>query len=135
MGRVNWHEFAACRGADPDLFFPPVVEENRGASRVAKAAEENRIATAKSYCAICPTSRICLDQALERGEKVGIWGGVDLEAPRKLQDRQRAARKRGRKKERSDAAIRRVATEADVHEIAKWRRRAIDALDKREKKA
>lgn len=121
---MNWLDLAACRGADPNLFFPPVIEEHTGASKEAKEAEADRIATAKSYCAICPVSRICLDEALLRGEKVGIWGGVDLEAPKRLRERKRAAEKRRRLKERSDARARRLELEADVVQIAKWRARA-----------
>jgi Transcription factor WhiB len=55
----------ACRGADPDLFFPLPGE----------SAEP-----AKAICAVCPVRAVCLALARGRGERYGIWGGVDLGA-------------------------------------------------------
>ena len=121
---MNWLELAACRGADPNLFFPPEFDEHTGASKEAKDAEEKRIAMAKAYCAICPVSRVCLEEAIARGEKVGVWGGVNLQAPRLLRERKRAATRRKSTRERSDAKARRMELEADVVQIAKWRARA-----------
>jgi len=57
----SWREFAACNGADPDLFFP-----NRGGS--------GRLA--KMICMKCPVRELCLEDALARQEKYGIWGGM-----------------------------------------------------------
>jgi WhiB family redox-sensing transcriptional regulator len=56
-----WQTEAACRGLDPDLFFPVW-----GAS----ATE------AKAVCATCPVAAECLEFALANGEHFGIWGGV-----------------------------------------------------------
>jgi len=62
----------ACSAADPDLFFGPEFERPQ--------ARAQRIAEAKGVCADCPVQRSCIDGALARGERWGVWGGVDLEA-------------------------------------------------------
>jgi Transcription factor WhiB len=55
----------ACRGADPDLFFPLPGESS---------------APAMAICAVCPLRAGCLALARARGERFGIWGGVNFEA-------------------------------------------------------
>lgn len=57
----RWQEDAACRDADPDLFFP-----ERGQS----------LAPALAYCAVCPVRQECLNAAIKNRERVGIWGGL-----------------------------------------------------------
>jgi hypothetical protein len=56
----DWTRDAKCRGQDQRLWFV----ENR---------EWN--AEAKRICSECPVKRPCLEGALERREKYGIWGG------------------------------------------------------------
>ena len=56
-----WRVLANCLGADPDLFFP-----ERGAGTK----------EAKAVCSGCEVRDDCLEYALERGEKHGIWGGL-----------------------------------------------------------
>ena len=62
----QWRSFAACRSADPDLFFPisdsgPALEQ---------AVE------AKAICATCRVRRECLAFALRTEQVHGIWGGT-----------------------------------------------------------
>ena len=57
-----WMTRAACRGCDPDLFFP---ERGEGHGREARAV-----------CAGCPVRDECLDYAIALGERLGIWGGL-----------------------------------------------------------
>ncbi len=57
----SWQARGACRGADPELFFPATEED----------AE-----VAKSYCATCPVRVTCLAFAIERNERFGVWGGL-----------------------------------------------------------
>ncbi len=61
--RPDWHTHAACRGMDPNLFFPDL-----GGSTGA--------ANAKHVCATCPVQDHCLDYALDNNERSGIWGGL-----------------------------------------------------------
>jgi WhiB family transcriptional regulator, redox-sensing transcriptional regulator len=63
--RDGWRSAAACRSADPELFFPI---SDSGPSLV-QAAE------AKAICAGCPVRRQCLAFALRTRQVHGIWGG------------------------------------------------------------
>jgi WhiB family redox-sensing transcriptional regulator len=74
---IEWQEAAACRQADPELFFPI-------GTAGAAAAEIQR---AKAICARCPVRRPCLAYALATGQDFGIWGGHD-ENERRLLHRQ-----------------------------------------------
>ena len=69
-----WAAYAACRSADPDLFFP-----ERGAST----------REAKEVCRGCIVREQCLEFALQNGEKFGIWGGLSERERRRIR-RQRA---------------------------------------------
>lgn len=75
----DWVTRAACRGEDPELFFP-----ERG--------RDPRIETAFSICERCPVPDECAVYAQESGSEYGIWGG-------KLQGRdsrlKRPTRRRG----------------------------------------
>ncbi len=64
----NWMVRGACRGADPELFFPISF---RG-----RAVEQ--IDYAKAVCHRCTVSRSCLSYAL-RTMPDGIWGGTTSE--------------------------------------------------------
>jgi WhiB family redox-sensing transcriptional regulator len=57
----SWQARGACRGADPELFFPPTEEE---------------AAQARSYCATGPVRLTCLAFSIERNERFGVWGGL-----------------------------------------------------------
>jgi WhiB family transcriptional regulator, redox-sensing transcriptional regulator len=64
--RPDWRADAACRDADPELFFPD------GDTRSARA----QVKTAKLICRGCPVSATCLNWALDSGQEAGIWGGL-----------------------------------------------------------
>lgn len=68
---LDWQERAACREADPELFFSPEVEYAQ--QRLDREAE------AKAICARCPVRTDCLEFRLadERQTDGGIWGGLD----------------------------------------------------------
>jgi len=71
-----WTTHAACRGADPDLFFP-----KRG----------GRVTRAKQICAGCEVRTQCLAMALAGDERHGIWGGLGEEDRCRLRRRIEAA--------------------------------------------
>ena len=62
---------AACRAADPGLFFPAEGE--------AATARYGRKAKAMAVCAGCQVRARCYQAADARQEPWGIWGGVDFE--------------------------------------------------------
>ena len=61
----QWRSMAACRSADPDLFFPV----SSSGQSLAQEAE------AKAICAGCPVRRECLAFALRTHQAYGVWGG------------------------------------------------------------
>ncbi|MGN6334150.1 MAG: WhiB family transcriptional regulator [Motilibacteraceae bacterium] len=64
-----WQEEAACRGADPRLFFPK--DDERGTAR------RTRQQAAAAFCNRCEVRRSCLEHALRSGERYGVWGGYE----------------------------------------------------------
>ncbi len=61
----DWRDDGACRGKDPELFFPVGV--------TGPAAKQ--IARAKRVCQGCVVRRRCLAWALDTGQQ-GVWGGT-----------------------------------------------------------
>ncbi len=66
-GPKQWADQAACRNADPELFFASDGEKLKP-----KASRE---AAAKAVCAGCRVRQACLDDALAN-RLSGIWGGT-----------------------------------------------------------
>ena len=64
--RREWWRWAACQGADPELFFPVAAH---GPAR-------DEIARAKAVCAPCRVRRQCLQFALATSQLHGVWGGT-----------------------------------------------------------
>ncbi len=56
-----WAAYAACREADPDLFFP---------------AEDGDASQALRICAGCPVIEDCLDYGFMTKARYGVWGGT-----------------------------------------------------------
>lgn len=73
---MAWQDFANCRGADPDLFFP-----ERGAST----------RTAKGICRECSVRAECLEFAIVSSEKFGIWGALSERERRKIRKERKIA--------------------------------------------
>lgn len=83
--RPPWMTHAACKGMDPDLFFP---------------AQGGPVGPARDVCRDCPVRAECLDYSLEphglasQGEKFGIWGGVTERERRRLRRQRRGEARR-----------------------------------------
>lgn len=71
--RDAWRNLAACRGCDPELFFP-----DRGGPSAALAAQ------AKAICASCPSRVPCLEEAIRDNEEFGVRGGLTPRERRRL---------------------------------------------------
>lgn len=81
---TDWRHRAACRGVDPELFFPI------GNTDPAIAQTEE----AKQVCRQCTVSESCLTWALESGQDAGVWGGLSEDERRNLKRRTARARLR-----------------------------------------
>lgn len=79
--RPDWRAAAACRDADPELFFP----DGDGSARA-------QVKAAKLICRGCPVSATCLSWALADGQEAGIWGGLTEDERRRLHRRGRYSR-------------------------------------------
>lgn len=74
---LSWRQRAACKGVDPDIFYPVSDEE----------AEE-----AKAICGQCPVRQACLEYALANRERDGVWGGAtERERRRMVRQRRKTA--------------------------------------------
>lgn len=74
---LSWRHQAACRGLDPETFYPVSDEE-------ADAA--------KAICAGCGVRQACLEHALGSRERDGVWGGAtEKERRRIIRQRRRTA--------------------------------------------
>ncbi|MGI8663714.1 MAG: WhiB family transcriptional regulator [Acidimicrobiales bacterium] len=73
----TWRHQCACRGLDPEIFFPVSDEE----------AE-----VAKAVCGGCVVREACLEYALGCRERDGVWGGrTEKERRRIIRQRRRTA--------------------------------------------
>lgn len=70
----EWWRMAACRDAEPELFFPIS----------ATAASRAQVRQAKLICASCPVRPDCLRYALDNRQEQGIWGGLTEEERRRV---------------------------------------------------
>ncbi len=85
-----WHEDAACRDKDPELFFPVGTTEPAIA----------QIRAAKAVCATCTVQDPCLHWSLRGGLDAGVWGGLDENERRSL--KRRTARAQARENDREN---------------------------------
>lgn len=81
MDPSPWRASAACRGLDPNLFFPKTGTSN---------------ADALAVCAGCPVRSECGEEAMANRERYGIYGGMSERTRRsKLATRLGANRRPG----------------------------------------
>ncbi|WP_327205343.1 WhiB family transcriptional regulator [Rhodococcus opacus] len=90
----DWQLSAACRDADPAVFFHR--DNERGEPR------ESRVRAAKRICRRCPVRARCLNYALEAYERHGIWGGYTEDERRTLQRMRDVGRSPGPSRPGSD---------------------------------
>ncbi|WP_404869160.1 WhiB family transcriptional regulator [Kitasatospora griseola] len=90
---------AACKGVDPDLFFPEPDPDAMGPEW--ECAFEFAERRAKMICAGCPVRLLCLADAMERGESAGIFGGLTADERAKLKRSQQNRQARQRRQDRA----------------------------------
>jgi len=72
-----WRHQAACRGLDPEIFYP---------------ASDEEADVAKTVCFGCAVREACLEHALGLRERDGVWGGcTEKERRRIIRQRRRTA--------------------------------------------
>lgn len=69
---MGWRDRAACRGADPNLFF---VGYGEGRGRTL-SAERKKTAHALAICGGCPVTGECLEYGMMPRNDFGVWGGM-----------------------------------------------------------
>lgn len=74
-----WRHRAACNGKDTNWWFPP----QSGISTVMTPAARRAVA----ICQSCPVAAACLEQAMNKPEHYGIWGGLTAEQRRGMRRR------------------------------------------------
>ena len=70
----GWRNVAACREADPEMFFPI------GSTGMAL----DQIETAQRICSQCEVAEECLQFALATNQEAGVWGNTTEEDRRRL---------------------------------------------------
>ncbi len=74
---LTWRYRGACRGLDPDIFYP---------------ASDEEAGPAKAVCGSCAVRQQCLEFALANREREGVWGGAtEKERRRILRQRRKTA--------------------------------------------
>lgn len=68
----DWQERALCSQTDPEAFFPDKGGSTKDAKRI---------------CGRCEVKTECLEYALRRDERWGVWGGLSERERRKLKRR------------------------------------------------
>lgn len=69
----HWSTLAACKGLDPQMFFP-------------SSGENHLLSLAKQVCDRCSVKQQCLNEHLY--EEFGVWGGTS-ERQRRIMRRER----------------------------------------------
>lgn len=77
VGSDEWRSRGACRGVDPELFFPTARS----------LTVFVQLASAKAVCGRCPVAWECLRYAVVTGQQHGVWGGKSEEERRALRRR------------------------------------------------
>ena len=72
----DWRDAALCRGLDPDIFFPDPDDEFAAVGAI-------------EVCGTCPVQETCLEWAIARREKDGVWGGATVRERRRIIRRRR----------------------------------------------
>ncbi len=70
MGTDSWRDQGRCKGADPEVFYPEDDEDPGLAAMAHDVPDDER--------------EVCLEHALARREKIGVWGGYTARERRRV---------------------------------------------------
>lgn len=73
---MDWREQSECLGVRNTIFYPPELDDDDGTAGYTAEEYEAAYAPAKAICAGCSVRIQCLDEALEKKERWGVWGGL-----------------------------------------------------------
>lgn len=79
---------AACAGLPAGSFFP-----ERGTAQIT-ARDAKAVCNGTGSVPVCPVKQTCLEYALERKERFGIWGGMSERERAKVAKQRRVAAKK-----------------------------------------
>ncbi len=95
---MRWHRGAGPRPEPPGPHVRPEPWMADGACRQPEHADVNwfpgkgeTIVRQRIICATCPVKSMCLEYALEHGERYGVWGGESERSRRRMRAKKRAA--------------------------------------------
>jgi WhiB family redox-sensing transcriptional regulator len=84
-----------CRDEDPEIFFPYASPDEGEHSYPLKQAEaEMMLEQARQVCGRCSVAAACLQGALERDERYGVWAGHDFKSAETRNHLKRTGRQR-----------------------------------------
>ena len=101
----EWWGLAACRDAEPEVFFPIS----------ATTASRDTVQRAKAVCTSCPVQSQCLRYALRHRQEQGIWGGLTEDERRLLSLAAGAKRASGNPVRRAAGPSRRSLAKTQNH--------------------
>lgn len=98
-------EQAACKGEPEDLWFPVIIDDDGtewlddGQIYEAFGDTAPYYTAARAICEECPIRERCLEVAMNRKERYGMWGGQNPLERRRVERRERRARRQEKLKE------------------------------------
>lgn len=104
MADTRWQARAACRGVDPELFFPEPSDE---------PLVRQQVEAAKAVCRPCPVREQCLHEALERLPH-GVAGGMTEHERRRARAHQPLGERSGRRKPQWQTLLEAGCTQPEV---------------------
>lgn len=107
---LDWHEDAACKDADPDVFY--YTDGERGYDRLMR---DN---AARAICNRCVVRPECIAASVRRNEDYGFWGASEVERASVLKAAKIKAKREGlTPQEQNHFAIAKLLKIAELPEL------------------
>lgn len=95
---MSWTDSAECVGHDPKIFHPDIFDADGeewiddGTIWEAYGDTSHFYDQARKICQMCPVRETCLEEALKRKERFGMWGGLTPIERRRIERKERRVR-------------------------------------------